>query len=303
MNDDIHALSGAYALHALPDAEVTRFERHMRGCAGCGAEVRTLRETAARLALTVAEPPPATLRPRLFATIRRVRHQPPAGYPRVTGDAAVMRPPGRAVQDDATVVYAREAAGPVDVPAVRVVPEMPEMSEVQEMPEIGAVPVAGASSRARGRARVAAGLAAVCAAAAVVLGVVAFDARRDLGDLRARDREVAAVLAAPDARTVRQPITSGGTGTLVLSRERGRIVFTGSGLPELAGTRVYELWLMGRDGPRPAALLGGGDGGLMGPVVARTTGQDARLGLTVEPAGGSSHPTTLPVMLADLPST
>ena len=52
----------------------------------------------------------------------------------------------------------------------------------------------------RWRGRAVAGLAAVSTAAAVALGVVVFDARRDLGDLRARDGEVAAVLAAPDAR-------------------------------------------------------------------------------------------------------
>ncbi|MFD2353139.1 anti-sigma factor [Nonomuraea ferruginea] len=104
-----------------------------------------------------------------------------------------------------------------------------------------------------------AGLAAVSAAAAVALGVVAFDARRDLGDLRAGHgalvTEVAAVLAAPDARTVRHRIASGGTGVAVVSRERGRILFTSSGMPELPPSKVYALWLMNPDGVRPAGLL------------------------------------------------
>ncbi|WP_157549889.1 M64 family metallopeptidase [Nonomuraea candida] len=67
--------------------------------------------------------------------------------------------------------------------------------------------------------------------------------------------ELTAVLAAPDAETVRRPITSGGTGTVVISRSRGRLVFASSGLPELPESRGYALWLMGPDGPRPAGLL------------------------------------------------
>ncbi|MEV0202373.1 zf-HC2 domain-containing protein, partial [Nonomuraea sp. NPDC050691] len=59
MTDELHALSGAYAVHALPEGEVVLFERHLAGCAACAAEVRRLRETAARLALPLAEPPPA----------------------------------------------------------------------------------------------------------------------------------------------------------------------------------------------------------------------------------------------------
>ncbi|TDD36368.1 hypothetical protein E1286_38470, partial [Nonomuraea terrae] len=58
MNDELHALSGAYAVHALPYGERARFEAHLPGCPACAAEIRHLRETAARLAETAAEPPP-----------------------------------------------------------------------------------------------------------------------------------------------------------------------------------------------------------------------------------------------------
>ncbi|WP_052424248.1 hypothetical protein [Nonomuraea candida] len=81
MNDELHALSGAYAVHALPYAEWVRFDRHLRACAGCATEVRRLRETAARLAEAVAQPPPARLRPRLLDAARRSTHPPPARRP------------------------------------------------------------------------------------------------------------------------------------------------------------------------------------------------------------------------------
>ncbi|TDE23941.1 anti-sigma factor, partial [Nonomuraea mesophila] len=145
-------------------------------------------------------------------------------------------------------------------------------------------------------------LAAVSAAAAAVLGALAVDAHRDLGDLSTRTGELAAVLAAPDARTVRLPVATGGTGTVVLSRSEGRMVFTSSGLRDLPGSHDYELWLTGPRGARAAGLLDRVGGGATVPVVAPLDG-DRRVALTVEPAGGSERPTTRPIMVGGLPST
>jgi anti-sigma-K factor RskA len=109
-----------------------------------------------------------------------------------------------------------------------------------------------------------------------------------------------AVLAAPDAATMREPIASGGTGTLVLSRGRGRMVFTSSGLPELPESSGYELWLTGPGGTRSAGMLERAGGGLTEPVLAATVRADEQVALTVEPAAGSKQPTTEPILLADL---
>ncbi|HET8600823.1 MAG TPA: zf-HC2 domain-containing protein, partial [Segeticoccus sp.] len=49
MNDDIHALSGAYAVDAVDEVERARFERHLTVCADCRAEVASLRAAAAEL--------------------------------------------------------------------------------------------------------------------------------------------------------------------------------------------------------------------------------------------------------------
>lgn len=230
--DELHALAGAYAVHALPSADIVPYEEHLSACPVCPAEVRRLREGAARLALTAATAPPTTLRPRVLAT------------------AHLVRPP-------------RE--------------------------------------RRRWRAKAVTGLAAVAMAAAAVLGVLAFDARRDLGELRARDAAVAEVLAAPDARTVRQPVTAGGTAVLVVSRDQGRLLVTASGLPELPAAGVYQVWLMGPDGPRPAGRLDRRADGLSTPVLARPRTDDAHVGLTIEPSSGSDLPTTQPILLAELP--
>ena len=65
--DNLHVLTGSYALHALAGPEWKSFERHLVHCAACQAEVRGLRETAARLAMAKALRPPPPLRARVLA--------------------------------------------------------------------------------------------------------------------------------------------------------------------------------------------------------------------------------------------
>ncbi len=75
--DDLHALTGAYAVDALDEVERARFERHLGTCPDCRAEVQSLREAAAVLAEAAATPPPAALRARVLAEIATVRPLPP----------------------------------------------------------------------------------------------------------------------------------------------------------------------------------------------------------------------------------
>ena len=90
--NDIHALSGAYAVDALDDIERAGFERHLAECADCRAEVASLRETAALLAEDAA-----TDAARRAARPRARRHQdrPPAAArdpaPAASGDGAPAR--------------------------------------------------------------------------------------------------------------------------------------------------------------------------------------------------------------------
>ncbi|BBA98201.1 hypothetical protein RVR_4299 [Actinacidiphila reveromycinica] len=74
---DLHTLTGAYAVGALEEREARDFRRHLSRCEACAREVRELRETAARLALAVAEVPPAALRGRVMAALPEVRQLPP----------------------------------------------------------------------------------------------------------------------------------------------------------------------------------------------------------------------------------
>jgi anti-sigma factor RsiW len=82
MDDELHTLTGAHAVHALPRADLAPFEAHLSRCPACTREVRLLRETAARLALPLAVPPPPALRPRILAALRTIPQELAAHPPR-----------------------------------------------------------------------------------------------------------------------------------------------------------------------------------------------------------------------------
>ncbi|MFI6901952.1 anti-sigma factor domain-containing protein [Nonomuraea sp. NPDC050394] len=336
MNEDLHALSGAYAVHALPELEGELFERHLVRCVACQGEVRRLRETAARLALPAAVPPPAALRRRVLASAAQVRqaHTPATlhPWPLAESGATVWYP---RTEVTGTLPFATGAPGP-DRPGPRRTGatgagSSPAPDATGARPEAGG-PRPGRHGRAvsggpgwrgrtgfggpgwRGRTgsggsgwrgRAAAGLAAVSTAAAVALGVLAVQGQQRLETVTAgrqealeRQKDLLDVMAAPDVRVVRRPVTAGGEATIVVSRERGRMVFAATGLPRLKEEEDYALWLMGPRGARPAGLLDDGDG-MLRAVPEKGEG---RVALTVEPAGGSRRPTTVAIMLAELPS-
>lgn len=77
MNDDIHALIGAYALDAVTQAERAQFEGHLAACGHCRAELIELRETQAALGGAVPATPPPALRSAVLDGITTVRQLPP----------------------------------------------------------------------------------------------------------------------------------------------------------------------------------------------------------------------------------
>ncbi|MDR0342054.1 MAG: anti-sigma factor [Nocardiopsaceae bacterium] len=153
--------------------------------------------------------------------------------------------------------------------------------------------------RARPR-RLALAFAAAFVAAATAFGAIAFTAEYRLGDAQLRDHAVAEVLTAPDATLVTSRVKAGGAATIVMSHRDHALVFTTAGLPAPPAGRRYELWLMGPRGDRSAGLLPAPHGGMTSPVIATGLAAGDWVGLTVEPAGGSRHPTSRPVLMLSL---
>jgi anti-sigma-K factor RskA len=242
--DDLHTLTGVYALDAIDGTERDRFEHHLRRCRPCGNEVRGLAETATALALAAAIPPPPQLKQRVLTLAGNTRQLPPAA------DHPHLRP---------------------------------------------------ARQRAR-IPRLATAVAAASLAVAVALGAVALSTRHQFDSARAQNQAITAVLAAPDAQITTGATTDGGTATVVISRAEQKIVFTTAGLPRLPASKVYELWLMGPPQIRPAGLLPPPHAGKTPPLLASGLAAGDKIGVTVEPAGGTSKPTTTPILLMTLPT-
>jgi anti-sigma-K factor RskA len=77
MSNDLHTLSGAYAIDALSPEDALRFEKHLDACAACRDEVRELQEAAGLMAASEAQAPPPELKARVLAAASRQPQLPP----------------------------------------------------------------------------------------------------------------------------------------------------------------------------------------------------------------------------------
>jgi anti-sigma-K factor RskA len=109
---------------------------------------------------------------------------------------------------------------------------------------------------------------------------------------------VDSVLAAPDAATIQG--VGKGSATLVVSRSRNQAVLLASDLPDLDAAHVYQVWFIGRDGARSAGLMQPEAPHRMRPMLAEVPPGTDRIGITVEPTGGSRGPTTPSVSMISL---
>ncbi|QDY75634.1 anti-sigma factor [Streptomyces qinzhouensis] len=242
---DLHGMTGAYALHALPDGERAAFERHLPDCEPCAQETAELCATTARLGLAVSVIPGPALRERVLSRITTVRQEAPGGpVPGLPGRFAARR----------TLPWSRWA------------------------------------------------LAACLAAVAALGGTTVWQHERAedaLGRAQRAERgaaEVAAVLAAPDARAATGAFPGGATGTVVVSRGRDKAVLVVSGMARPPAGKVYQLWFDDGGTMRSAGLMDPGrrsQSVLLRGAVAGASG----MGVSVEPAGGSEQPTAAPVAL------
>jgi anti-sigma factor RsiW len=161
----------------------------------------------------------------------------------------------------------------------------------------GVRPLPPIESTARRRRRIpalAAAAAMVVAAGAGLTATVWRPWQPDTVQLSLADR----VRTAADARTWSTRLPEGGTMSVTRSQSVGAAVWTSTGVGPAPEGHVYELWLQKPDESLvPAGLMSSGDGEL---VLRGDTRGAIGAGLTVEPAGGSSAPTTEPVAFFDL---
>jgi anti-sigma-K factor RskA len=184
--------------------------------------------------------------------------------------------------------------------------QLPPVKASPAIPRLGWLGVAAAGrTRAGGRTAVAArlrlvaGLAGVLLLAAVAAWVGGV-ARLPSAGQPPPGSPIATVLTAPDAAIISAPVRTGGTATVVMSSRAHLLVFAAAGLRALPASECYELWLMRQGQDRMAGLLPMPRHGMTGPVLAAGLHPGDRLGLTVEPAGGSVRPTSAMIFVVAL---
>ncbi|MER5223777.1 anti-sigma factor [Streptomyces flaveus] len=252
---EMHSLAAPYALDALEPREHQRFEKHLKRCDSCAAEVRLLREDAVRLAWNTAAPAPAAMRDRVLMAVRTTPQESAPG---------------------------QTAPGPQPHPRAAQQP-LPGMRAPRPRP-----------SRLHG---LLSPLAATTAAAALVVaalfGVQASRTQDQLDQERTQAREIANILAAPDAAASAGQVANGQSINVVASASERAAVVTPAGLGRPTNGRVHQLWLMRPEvQPRSLGLFDGDT-----PLLATDLNPDATsLAVTVEPQGGSPQPTSAPVV-------
>ncbi|MFF1573146.1 anti-sigma factor [Leifsonia sp. NPDC058292] len=255
-------------------------------------EAHDFEAVAAQLGLA-AEPvtPPASLKADLFAKLASTPQLPPLetdASPAQPEPASAPPAPAPAPPAPASAPAAPASAPPAPAPApVAPTPETP-------------TPETPAETRARSRWFTRPIAIAAAAAAAVVLFVGGTFLGNSLAGNDSFQQQqasaLAAINAAPDAQRATADVDGGGTATLVWSGQLGQSALVAKGLPSLPNDKTYELWYI-RDGKATAAgTMTPGDAPATWRVLEGTMAAGDTVGVTVEPRGGSTQPTTNPIV-------
>jgi anti-sigma-K factor RskA len=196
----------------------------------------------------------------------------------------------------------QEAAGLL---ALAVDPVLPDALRSRVMAEIGTVrplpPQAPRQEVVRRTARRFPRLVAA-AAAALVVATGATIAVRSVGDSSSQAPVVAVsqqVMQAPDARAQSLSFDDGSRATIYHSKSVDRAVLVTKNMADAPLGQVYELWFKNPKGVFvPAGLMD--SGGNRTIVLQGDVGNAKSVGITVEPAKGSKHPTSAPIAMFDL---
>lgn len=135
-------------------------------------------------------------------------------------------------------------------------------------------------------------LVGVAAAAVIALGGVGVGAY-----VANQNDPLNQVLQAQDVRQATVDVSGGGTATVSISSSKDAVVVKMNGVPAPPAGKVYQMWLIPKDGSAPVSQGLMDAEALSKPAVVKGIGSAAALGITVEPVGGSASP-TLPTVAA-----
>jgi anti-sigma-K factor RskA len=108
------------------------------------------------------------------------------------------------------------------------------------------------------------------------------------------------VVRAGDVREASVPVSAGGTATVLISSSKDAVVVRMNGVPAPPAGKVYQMWLIPKDGSAPVSEGLMDAEALSKPALVKGIASAAALGITVEPVGGSATPTFPTVAAAPL---
>ncbi|WP_336711377.1 anti-sigma factor domain-containing protein [Arthrobacter sp. USHLN218] len=322
MDEQLHILTGSYALNALEGDERTSFEQHALAAEQTREEVRGLSAAAAMLAYGV-EPvrPPQRVKDNVMAAIRNTRQLPAEA---VATDGAADRAergydggvrPGAGAD---LRLGPGEGSGPERggaQPAAGAGSGTDELAGRRGRRSAGSGGSGGSRSGGtrpggprRGTVRALAAAAALLLLAGAglagwALGQSAENSRleQQLAQAQQTQGAMLGILTSEDAKVATARMADGAVVTVAYAPSLNQGAVTAHGLPELPAGKTYELWLQHDDVMVPAGLMSGASAG--SPMMTLLEGQlsgATAVGITVEPEGGSPAPTTEPIMVREL---
>ena len=280
---DLHLNVGAYALDALDPADSAAFEGHLAHCESCTNELNGMAETTGLLAASQQVAPPALLRSHILAAIAITPQLAPLPI-------SVAKP----VPDHTSSASDLPESGEAHTAAT---PDFVELSDVDTAAESRSNVIPITRRRLPFASRVLAVAAAVLAVAGGGLGWRSITLSNDLQQMRVAAGQVTSILTASDAKTTTSTITGGGNATVVSSASLDRAVLVANNMTPAPSGHVYQLWLMTSSGDAtPAGFMDPDTTGRDAEVILGSINAAALVGITVEPTGGSTGPTTKPVL-------
>ena len=272
--EELHLLSGAYALNALEGDEKARFEAYLLTSEETRAEVASLSDTAVLIGLSTAPvAPPADLKARLMAQIAVTpqRAPLPAARPTLSAVPAVTTPQQISPQQDSAAGAVRAAS-------------------------LGTTSRAAKKAAARWYSRPTSILVAAAAAVALFVGgnILGLSAGNQSQQQAAA---ISAIVSASDYQQAKADVTGGGTATFVWSVGLKQSAVVIDKLPKLADGKTYQLWYIDKgSNATPAGIFNAASSGTTVSVLSGAMAAGDTLGITVEPSGGSKAPTTAPIV-------
>ncbi|TVU63439.1 anti-sigma factor [Paenarthrobacter nitroguajacolicus] len=133
------------------------------------------------------------------------------------------------------------------------------------------------------------------AAAVIALGGIGVGAY-----VSAQNDPVNQVLQAQDVQKQSAAVPGGGTATISASSAKDSFVVLMDGVAPAPDGKVYQLWTLPKDGSAPVPQGTMDAQTLSKPAVVKGLSSASSVAITVEPTGGSTAPTTAPVLVVAL---